>query len=232
MECDLGALDPEVVAIGPGVVGHVRDLVHGEPSEPDVPELLDPVGEEDPELITHLLVIPVVLLRIPLLGLLPGLLELLERVNPEILPLIGVDLGPLLDEHLLVKDLTLLDENAITNGVELLDPEDHVVGEEVVLLLEVDEVGLGPIRHGREVSPVGAPHVLEVEGPALVQVILGDLSDLGSEGGLGDVLAHCVLLDSLRNPLFLCVEYSISHTGMEVNHFFEVFWSNFWFTHS
>lgn len=196
VERDLGALDPEVVAIGPGVVGHVRNLVHGEPSEPNIPELLDPVSEEDPELITHLLVIPVVLLRIPLLGLLPGLLELLERVNLEILPLIGVDLGPLLDEHLLVKDLTLLDENVVTNGVELLDPEDHVVGEEVILLLEVDEVGLGPIRHGREVGPVGAPHVLEVEGPALVQVVLGDLSDLGSEGGLGDVLAHFVLLDS------------------------------------
>lgn len=190
---DLRVLDPEVVAIGPRIIVHIRDLVQGEPSEPNIPELLDTVGEVDPKLITHLLVIPGVLLLEPLLVLLPGLLEILERVNLVVLPLIGVNLGPLLDEHLLVKDLTLLDENVVTNGVELLDPEDHVVGEEVVLLLEVDEVGLGPIRHGREVGPVGAPHVLEVKGPALVQVVLGDLSDLGNEGVLGDdVLSHFV----------------------------------------
>lgn len=188
---DLGALDPEVVAIGPRIIVHIRDLIQGEPSEPNISKLLNPVSEEDPELITHLLVIPGVLLLEPLLGLLPGLLELLERVNPEVLPPIVVTLGPLLDEYLLVKDLTLIDENSITDSVELLDSEDHVVGEVVVLLPEVDEAGLGSIRHGREVSPVGAPHVLEVESPTLVQVVLGDFSDLGDEGVLGDdILSH------------------------------------------
>lgn len=188
---DLRVLDPEVVAIGPRIKIHIRDLVQGEPSEPNISELLNPVSEEDPELITHLLVIPGVLLLEPLLALLPGLFELLARVNLVVLPLPGVNPGILLDKHLFVKDFTLTCEDVGSRGVELLNSEDHELNEGLIGLSEVDEMSLGPIRHGREASSIGAPHVLEVESPTLVQVVLGDLSDLGDEGVLGDdVLSH------------------------------------------